>query len=396
MTALPVNFQHGHRLQLFDVRPRARPGGMHVSTAGVNPWSTPHSKNVGVRGRVRRRLGAMPIKGAEARKSSSIDHPSIHSIPFGLKYPEYIEQFPEHLKDERNSRTYYIYSRYKRQVPSQVVLLPNLSINMRISLLFAALLACALTMTSGNRPFPHHHLRAELVDSNIRTRQLAQVALQGSLDIRRINCPIMSALVKNGDLVTNAEGEVTKAEVVVAMRDVGIAEDVLTAAADGNFDHLPEPKIIGTINLGKFAKPVTVAKPVWHSRAFPPPTRICTAPRNLTSLATPVGKSPNTAIQRKKTQITTLQEQGKALQEKLGAGRQKIAELRKEVEQLETEAMKSYTNEEEQQKQHEREAMKSRLSRTRRRATHASVLDDLPDLVSDSVLMNLPADKVSL
>eukprot|EP00798_Chlamydomonas_sp_ICE-L_P004032 gene4032-14111_t len=53
------------------------------------------------------------------------------------------------------------------------------------------------------------------------------------------------------------------------------------------------------MNLGKFAKPVTAAKPVWHTIAFPPPTRMCTAPRNL---ATPAGKSPvlNTAIQQKK------------------------------------------------------------------------------------------------
>eukprot|EP00798_Chlamydomonas_sp_ICE-L_P020173 gene20173-26909_t len=69
-------------------------------------------------------------------------------------------------------------------------------------------------------------------------RQLAQAPL----DISRITCPVMAALVKNGDLATNANGEVTKAAVVLAMRAVGIAEDVLQPAADGNFDHLPEPK----------------------------------------------------------------------------------------------------------------------------------------------------------
>eukprot|EP00798_Chlamydomonas_sp_ICE-L_P020127 gene20127-26858_t len=104
---------------------------------------------------------------------------------------------------------------------------------MCISLLLAALLACTLTLSSG-RPGPHH-----LGASSIRMRQLAQAPL----DIRRITCPVMAALVKNGDLATNANGEVTKAAVVLAMRAVGIAEDVLQPAADGNFDHLPEPKV---------------------------------------------------------------------------------------------------------------------------------------------------------
>eukprot|EP00798_Chlamydomonas_sp_ICE-L_P008757 gene8757-33620_t len=56
------------------------------------------------------------------------------------------------------------------------------------------------------------------------------------------------------------------------------------------------------MNLRKLAKPVTVAKPAWHSRAFPPPNRMCTAPRNL---ATPVGKSPepNTACNKSRRRL---------------------------------------------------------------------------------------------
>eukprot|EP00798_Chlamydomonas_sp_ICE-L_P030525 gene30525-35554_t len=63
-----------------------------------------------------------------------------------------------------------------------------------------------------------------------------------ALEIRRITCPVMAALVNNGDLVTNGNGEVTKAQVVAAMRAVRIPEDILTAAANGNFDHLPGEK----------------------------------------------------------------------------------------------------------------------------------------------------------
>jgi len=78
------------------------------------------------------------------------------------------------------------------------------------------------------------------------------------------------------------------------------------------------PKFIGTMNFWKVSTPVTVAKPVWHLRAFPPPNRMCTAPRNL---ATPVGKSPdpNTAMQQKQTKIATLRAQGASLQEQIAA-----------------------------------------------------------------------------
>eukprot|EP00798_Chlamydomonas_sp_ICE-L_P030453 gene30453-35463_t len=103
------------------------------------------------------------------------------------------------------------------------------------------------------------------------------------------------------------------------------------------------------MNLWKFGKPVTVAKPVWHSRAFTPPNRMCAAPRNQ---ATPVGKSPdsNTAKQHKQTKIASL--------------RRLIAALQKKVEQLqeqEYEATKSSTHEEEEVEKHEREAIMSSI-----------------------------------
>eukprot|EP00798_Chlamydomonas_sp_ICE-L_P028806 gene28806-31995_t len=55
----------------------------------------------------------------------------------------------------------------------------------------------------------------------------------------------MSALVKNGDLVPNCAGEVTKAQAVAAMIAVGISPSMVIISANGNFDHLPEPKVRG-------------------------------------------------------------------------------------------------------------------------------------------------------
>eukprot|EP00798_Chlamydomonas_sp_ICE-L_P009452 gene9452-32435_t len=126
---------------------------------------------------------------------------------------------------------------------------------------------------------------------------------------------------------------------VVADFDEFAEDQYYDPAADGAYGQegeYDEEEIIATINLGKVANHVTVAKPVWHSKAFPLPTRICSAPRNLTNLATPVGKSPDTnaAFQQKKTQITTVQGQGAALQ-KMGAALQKqFAEFHKKVEHL--------------------------------------------------------------
>eukprot|EP00798_Chlamydomonas_sp_ICE-L_P030451 gene30451-35461_t len=133
-------------------------------------------------------------------------------------------------------------------------------------------------------------------------------------------------------------------------------EEAEIATASQQFPRLLKfpvcPNIIRTMDLWKFDKPVTVAKPVWHSRAFLPPNRMRTAPRNL---ATPVGKSPdyNKARQHKQTKIATLQELGKL-----------IAALQKKAEQLqeqESEAIKLSTHEEEQGNQHEREAIMSSI-----------------------------------
>ena len=52
----------------------------------------------------------------------------------------------------------------------------------------------------------------------------------------------MSALVKNGDLVPNAAGMITKQQTFDALMHVGISRKVATETTDAHFDHLPSPK----------------------------------------------------------------------------------------------------------------------------------------------------------
>ncbi|EOD22152.1 hypothetical protein EMIHUDRAFT_207279 [Emiliania huxleyi CCMP1516] len=58
----------------------------------------------------------------------------------------------------------------------------------------------------------------------------------GSLE--RITCPVMSALVKNGDLVPSPAGLITKQQTFDALLRVGISEKVATETTDANFDHI--------------------------------------------------------------------------------------------------------------------------------------------------------------
>ena len=61
-------------------------------------------------------------------------------------------------------------------------------------------------------------------------------------DWRRITCPVLSALVKNGDLVPDAAGMITKQQTFDALMHVGISRKVATETTDAHFDHLPSPK----------------------------------------------------------------------------------------------------------------------------------------------------------
>jgi len=58
-------------------------------------------------------------------------------------------------------------------------------------------------------------------------------------DPSRITCPVMSALVKNHDLLPDCEGFVSKSQVRDAMLRIGISGKVVRETSDANFDHLP-------------------------------------------------------------------------------------------------------------------------------------------------------------
>ena len=58
-------------------------------------------------------------------------------------------------------------------------------------------------------------------------------------DWRRITCPIMSAMVKQGDLVPDAAGMITKQQTLDALLHVGVSRRVAEATTNDNFDHLP-------------------------------------------------------------------------------------------------------------------------------------------------------------
>ena len=59
----------------------------------------------------------------------------------------------------------------------------------------------------------------------------------------------MSALVKNGDLVPNAAGMITKQQTFDALMHVGISKKVATETTDANFDHLDDPKQLNVFRM---------------------------------------------------------------------------------------------------------------------------------------------------
>ena len=59
----------------------------------------------------------------------------------------------------------------------------------------------------------------------------------------------MSALVKNGDLVPDAAGMITKQQTFDALMHVGISKKVATETTDANFDHLDEPKQLNVFRM---------------------------------------------------------------------------------------------------------------------------------------------------
>ena len=59
----------------------------------------------------------------------------------------------------------------------------------------------------------------------------------------------MSALVRNGDLVPNAAGMITKQQTFDALMHVGISKKVATETTDVNFDHLEDPKQLNVFRM---------------------------------------------------------------------------------------------------------------------------------------------------
>ena len=59
----------------------------------------------------------------------------------------------------------------------------------------------------------------------------------------------MSALVKNGDLVPDAAGMITKQQTFDALMHVGISKKVATETTDANFDHLDDPKQLNVFRM---------------------------------------------------------------------------------------------------------------------------------------------------
>ena len=67
--------------------------------------------------------------------------------------------------------------------------------------------------------------------------------VETSREWERINCPVMSAVVKNEDLVPDIYGMVSKQETFEALMRVGISEKVARETTDANFDHLQVKQI---------------------------------------------------------------------------------------------------------------------------------------------------------
>lgn len=75
--------------------------------------------------------------------------------------------------------------------------------------------------------------------------------------LEKITCPVLSAMVNNGDLVPDNYGYVSRQQVFNAFRRVGITLKTATDTTTGNFGHLPHPQRINIfdMNLPEPARP---------------------------------------------------------------------------------------------------------------------------------------------
>lgn len=103
-------------------------------------------------------------------------------------------------------------------------------------------------------PMPVHvapvHVAGRALAANVRCNPSPPVcsSTQQSLLLKlgRITCPVMGALVKQGDLHPDCYGRVSKKQVKDAMLCTGISPDVVQKSSDANFNHLcPRKKEVG-------------------------------------------------------------------------------------------------------------------------------------------------------
>lgn len=97
------------------------------------------------------------------------------------------------------------------------------------------------------------HIAGRALTPNVQCHPSAPVCTtsqQARLDmIGRINCPVMGALVKQGDLRPDCYGRVSKKQVKDAMLCTGISPNVVQKSSDSNFNHLcPRKSEVGRSN----------------------------------------------------------------------------------------------------------------------------------------------------
>lgn len=68
-------------------------------------------------------------------------------------------------------------------------------------------------------------------------------------NVQTITCPVLSAMVINGDLIPDAYGKVSRQQVFHAFRRIGISLETATDTTMGNFQHMPEPQEINIFDM---------------------------------------------------------------------------------------------------------------------------------------------------
>ena len=65
----------------------------------------------------------------------------------------------------------------------------------------------------------------------------------------------MTALVRNGDLVPDSAGMISKQDTFEAIVRTGVSVRVARITTNANFDHLPEPKIMNVFEMNTIRDP---------------------------------------------------------------------------------------------------------------------------------------------